>query len=418
MLQVQSALGLVALVAFAWALSERHRAVRPGLVLAGPAVQLVLADLLFWLPPLRALFGAVNEAVLALQAATDAGSGFVFGYLGGAPLPFETTRPGADFFLAFRALPLILVVSALTALLTYWRILPAVVRGLAWALTRTLGVGGAVALSTAANVFVGMVEAPLFVRPYLMRLTRAELFVVMTAGMSTIAGTVLVLYAGFLAGSLADAPAHLLIASLISAPAAILVARLMVPEQPDAEPTGANFVPHPEATSAMDAIVRGTQSGLTLYLNVIAMLLVLVALVALADGLLGLLPAVWGAPLALERVLGWLMAPVAFALGIPWAEAVTVGGLLGVKTVLNEFIAYLNLGALPADALSERSRLIATYALCGFANFGSLGIMLGGLSAMVPERRSEITALGLKSIVSGTIATCMTGAVVGVLTPG
>jgi len=415
--QAQSALGLAVLTALAWLLSERRGAFRWQLPVAGIALQVALAALLLLVPPVKGAFAAVNDAVLALQAATEAGSGFVFGYLGGGALPFETTRPGADFILAFRALPLILVVSALTALLTYWRVLPWLVRMLSAGLERTLGVGGAVGLATAANVFVGMVEAPLFVRPYLARLTRSELFVVMTAGMATIAGTVLVLYAVFLGRAVPDAAGHLLVASLLSAPAAILVARLMVPEEPGGGSTAASFVPHPDADGAMDAIVKGTADGLTLYLNVVAMLLVLVALVYLANGLLAALPDVAGGPLKLERLLGWAMAPVAWCLGIPWAEAVTVGGLLGVKTVLNEFIAYLQLGQLADGTLSPRSRLIATYALCGFANFGSLGIMLGGLSAMVPERRAEIAALGLKSIVSGTLATCMTGAVVGLLTP-
>lgn len=410
---VHSAVGLLAITALAWLLSEDRRGVSWKIAATGIAFQLVFAALLLKLPPLRLVFEALNDAALALQGATEAGAGFVFGYLGGGPLPFEEHQPGASFILAFRALPLIIVVSALTALLTYWRIIPLIVRGFAFVLERTLNVGGAVGLATAANVFVGMVEAPLFIRPYMKALSRSELFVVMTCGMATIAGTVLLLYATILGPVLPNAVGHLLTASLISAPAAIMMAKLMVPER--AEATAGVLSPEREATGAMDAITRGTQSGLQLFLNVIAMLIVLVALVYLVNAALGLLPDAWGAPLTLQRMLGWALAPLAWAMGIPWAEAATAGGLLGVKVVLNELLAYLQLSQLPADALSPRSRLIMTYALCGFANFGSLGIMIGGLATMVPERRAEIVALGPRSIVAGTLATCATGAVVGIL---
>ena len=416
MAQLQSGLGLLALVALAWALSEDRRNVSPRFVATALAIEIGLAALFLKVPALTALFQALNEAVGAMQRASDAGSGFVFGYLGGGPLPFEETQPGASFVLAFRALPLVIVISALTALLTYWRILPAVVRGLAFLLERTLGVGGAVALSTAANIFVGMVEAPLFIRPYLLRLTRSELFVVMVGGMASIAGTVLVLYAVVLGPLVPGVAGHLILASILSAPAAILVARLMVPET-GAGASADRLSIEPEATGAMDAVAKGTESGLRLYLNVLAMLLVLVALVHLANGLLSLLPGILGAPLTLQRALGWVMAPVAFALGLPWAEAQVAGSLLGIKTVLNELVAYLQFAKTDAALLSPRSRLILTYALCGFANFGSLGILIGGLAAMAPERRAEIVQLGLKSIVAGTLSTCLLGATVGLLTP-
>ena len=415
--QAQSAFGLVVLVCLAWAISEDRRRASWRVALAGIAVQLILAALLLKLPPLKAAFAWLNDAVLALQRASEAGSSFVFGYLGGGPLPFEASSPGAGFILAFRALPLIIVVSALTALLTYWRILPMVVRGFSILLERSLNVGGAVALATAANVFVGMVEAPLFIRGYVRELTRSELFVVMAAGMATIAGTVLVLYATILGPVIPDVAGHLLVASIISAPAAITMAKLMVPETAarSERTTGAELTPEPDAESAMDAITKGTQSGLQLFLNVVAMLIVLVALVHLVNAILGLLPDLAGQPLTLERLLGWAMAPLVWLMGVPWSEAVTAGGLMGVKTVLNEFIAYLQLAALPPEALGERSRLILTYAMCGFANFGSLGILIGGLATLVPERRSEIVGLGLKSIVAGILATSATGAVVGIL---
>ena len=400
-------------VAIAWAISENRRAASVRVAVVGIAVQLILAALLLKLPPLASALAALNGLVLTLQQATDAGTSFVFGYLGGGPLPFEETQPGASFVLATRALPLIIVVSALTAVLTYWRVLPWIVRGFALGLEKTMGVGGAVGLAVAANIFVGMVEAPLFIRPYLATLSRSELFVTMVSGMATIAGTVLVLYATIIGPVIPNAVGHLLTASLISAPAAITIALLMIPSTTAS--TAGELVPDRGAESTMDAITRGTRSGLDLFLVVTAMLMVLVALVFLGNTVLALLPEVGGQPLSLERLLGYVMAPVCWLMGVPWSEASTAGGLMGVKTVLNEFLAYLQLADLPAGALSARSELIMTYALCGFANFGSLGILIGGLSTMVPERRDEVVQLGVRSIVAGTLATCCTGAVVGVL---
>ena len=399
---------------FAWAISENRRAASLRVAVSGIAAQLILAALLLKLPPLEAALASLNDVVLVLQNATVAGTSFVFGYLGGGPLPFEEAQPGASFVLALRALPLIIVVSALTAVLTYWRILPWVVRAFAVALEKTLGVGGAVGLGTAANIFVGMVEAPLFIRPYLVTLSRSELFVIMVTGMATIAGTVLVLYATIIGPVIPNAVGNLLTASLISAPAAITIALLMIP-QTTASTAGAP-VPDPGASSTMDAITRGTRSGLELFLIVVAMLLVLVALVFLVNSVLALLPDVGSQPISLERLLGYLMAPVCWLMGVPWSEAMTAGSLMGIKTILNEFLAYLQLAALPEGALSARSKLIMTDALCGFANFGSLGILIGGLSTMAPERRDEVVQLGLRSILAGTLATCSTGAVVGILT--
>jgi CNT family concentrative nucleoside transporter len=305
--------------------------------------------------------------------------------------------------------------SVLTTLLFYWRILPPVVRGMAWLLERTLGVGGAVGLSTAANIFLGMVEAPLFIRPYLAKLTRSELFLVMTGGMAGIAGTVLVLYATLLARLIPDAAAHFVIASVLGAPAAILISLIMVPETSDSRTGSALTDPDIQASSTMDAIAKGTAAGLELLLYIVAMLIVLVALVYLANAMLGLLPDVGGAGISLQRMLGYAMAPVCWLMGLPWPQAITAGSLMGIKTVLNELIAYLELSKLGADVLDPRSRLIMLYAMCGFANFGSLGIMIGGLGTMAPQRRDEINALGLKSIVSGTLTTCLMGAIVGVL---
>jgi concentrative nucleoside transporter, CNT family len=415
MLALQSAFGLFALIAIGWAISENRREVSWRRVGASLVLTLVLAVLFLKIPVLKLAFAAVNDAVNAIAAATRAGTSFVFGYLGGAPLPFEPKFPGAEFILAFQALPVVLVVSVLTTLLFYWHILPPVVRGFSWVLERTLRVGGAVGLSTAANIFLGMVEAPLFIRPYLARLSRAELFIVMTGGMAGIAGTVFVVYATVLAPVIPDVAGHLLTASVLAAPAAILVSELMVPEARSRQTAAPDANPDQLARSTMDAIVKGAAVGLELLLNICAMLIVLIALVHLVNAILGLLPDVGAAPITLERLLGTIMAPVCWLMGIPWAQAGEAGALMGIKTVLNEFVAYFRLAALPADALDPRARLIMTYALCGFANFGSLGIMIAGLTVMAPERRDEIVSLGWKSIVSGTLTTCLLGAIVGIL---
>jgi concentrative nucleoside transporter, CNT family len=415
MLQLQSALGIFALLGFAWLISEDRRAVSWRQAAIGLAVTFATAVILLKVPGVATAFAAINDAVGAIGAASRAGTSFVFGYLGGGPLPFELKVPGAEFVLALQALPVVLLMSVLTTLLFYWRILPPVVRGFSWLLERTLGVGGAVGLSTAANIFLGMVEAPLFIRPYLAKLGRGELFIVMTGGMAGIAGTVLVLYATLIGPVVPDAAGHFVVASVLGAPAAILVSLIMVPAAADQHTGGTLAEAGPVASSTMDAIVKGTAAGLELLLNICAMLIVLVALVHLANAMLGLVPTVGGAPITLQRVLGVVMAPVCWLMGIPWNEAATAGGLMGIKTILNEFIAYVELSKLPADALEPRSRLIMLYAMCGFANFGSLGIMIGGLATMAPERRDDIVSLGLKSIVSGTLATCLMGAIVGVL---
>lgn len=407
-------LGLIVLTAFCWLISESRSAVRWQVIVAGLLSQFVLGLIFLKAPGSQQAFIWLNDGVLALMAATNAGTSLVFGYLGGGALPFKEGFPGAAFVLAFQALPLILVTSALSAVLYYWRILPLIVRAFAWVFQRTLGLGGAVSVSAAANIFVGMIEAPLSVRPYLERLSRSELFMVMTVGMATIAGTVMALYATFLADIIPNAIGHLLTASIISAPAAIMIAKIMIPN--DGTRTGdGTAMPASEDHSAMDAITRGTAQGVPLLINVIAMLVVFVALISLLNAIIGLFPDAFGAPVTLQRLFGWGFAPVVWLLGVPWSEATTAGALMGSKTVLNEIIALLQWQKIPAEALSERSKLIMVYALSGFANFGSLGIMLGGLTTMVPERRREIVGLGMKSILSGTLATCMTGAVAGIL---
>ena len=415
MQNLQSVLGVLAITAFAWAVSEDRRAVSWKNAAIGLAITFALALIFLKIPPVRAAFAYANSAVDAIAGATRAGTAFVFGYLGGGPLPFEPKIPGSEFVLAFQALPIVLLMSVLTTLLFYWGILPPIVRGFSFVLSRTMGVGGAVGLSTAANIFVGMVEAPLFIRPYLAKLSRSELFVVMTGGMAGIAGTVLVLYAQFLSPIIPDAAGHFIVASVLGAPVAVMIGQIMVPDTGNGQTTAMLGPIEPVAASSMDAIVKGTMVGLELLLNIVAMLIVFVALVHLVNAVLGLLPEVAGAPMTLQRILGLVMAPVCWLIGIPWAQAPAAGSLMGIKTILNELIAYLDMAKLPPDALDPRSRLIMLYALCGFANFGSLGIMIGGLAAMAPERRDDIVSLGLKSIVSGTLSTLLMGAIVGVL---
>jgi concentrative nucleoside transporter, CNT family len=414
---LQSALGVFAILALALAISENRRAVPWRPVVTGLGITFALALLMLKVPQTEIAFAWINDAVIALASATRAGTAFVFGYVGGGPPPFDLKNPGNAFILGFQALPVVLIISVLSSLLFYWRIMPPIVRGFSWALEKALDVGGAAGLSTAASTFVGNVEAPLFIRPYLASLSRSEMFIVMTGGMARIAGTVFVLYATILGPYIPDAAGHIVVASVLGAPAAILISLLMVPD-PEEKHTGGKLDDVAQsANSTMDAIVKGTGAGLELLLNIVAMLIVFVALVHLANAILGLAPDFLGAPLTLQRALGWVMAPVCWLMGIPWNEAVTAGGLMGIKTVLNEFVAYLQLAALPEGTLDPRSKLIMLYALCGFANFGSLGIMIAGLSTMCPEKRDEVVSLGFKSIVSGTLTTCLLGAIVGLLTP-
>jgi concentrative nucleoside transporter, CNT family len=419
---LQGLLGLIAIPLLAWILSERRDALTGAeigrMVAIGLAIQFVIAGLLLNLPFLRGLFDWPGRAIAALQSATLDGMRLVFGHLAGGPAPYEIAKPEHSFVLAFQALPLILIVSVLSKLLYHWGILQRIVRGFAWALERSMGVDGPVATGAAANIFIGMVEAPLLIKPYLRSMSRAGLFATMTVGMAGIAGTVLALYASILGTTVPGAAGHLIVASVISVPAALLISALMVPKEPDdCVDGGAALIIDDHPHSAMEAIAQGTREGIGLLVGVTAMLIVAVALVSLVNMMLAAIGGAFGLDLTLQKILGWIFAPLAFVIGIPAAEIGTAGSLLGVKTILNEFVAYLQMAALPEGTLSERSRLIMTYALCGFANFGSLGIMVGGLVAMVPERRSEITDLGLRTIISGTLATLMTASVVGVVAP-
>lgn len=416
-LSLQAFLGIFVFIAIAVACSERRALPNWRLVSVGLALQFVFALLVFNSRWTQDVLFALNRGVSAVVAATEAGTMFVFGYLGGDPAridyPFDVANPAATVVLAFRILPLILMFSVLSAVLWHYRVLPTIVKGFAFVLQRSLKVGGAVGVSAAANIFIGMVESPALIRPYIGLLTRSELFVVMSCGMATIAGTVMVLYSVILENVIPNALGHILTASVISAPAAIMLALIMVPERET------SAIEKPELSveyhSLMDAIGRGTSDGLKLMANVAAMLLVFVALIALFNSALSLLPEFAEAPITLERVFGWVFAPLCWLMGIPWQEAQVAGSLMGIKTALNELIGFLALAQLAPGTLSEHSLTIMTYAMCGFANFGSLGIMIAGLTSMCPQRAVEIAQLAPRSIISGTLATCMTGAVAGLI---
>ena len=410
-LHLQSLLGIVAILALAWILSENKHAFPFRTVVSGVALQIALALLLLKVPVAREALYSLNGVVGALTTATRAGTSFVFGMVGGADPPFAVTNPKGLVNFAFGILPLVIVISALSALLWHWKILPILVKAVAFVLRKLLGVGGAVGLGGGSMVFLGNVEGLLVIRPYLSKLTRAEMFILFTVGMAVCSGTVFVLYAMILKDVLPAALGHILVASFLSLVSAIIIGRIIMPSDAgiDAVDQGSRY------RSSMDSIAHGTEEGLKLYWQIIAMLVVVVALVALVNVILANFPPVWGAPLTLQRVFGWMFAPVVWLIGVPWQQAPAAGSLLGLKTSLNEVIAYLSMASLPKGTLDPRSMLIMVYALCGFANFSSVGILIAGTSALVPERRDEIVPLALRALISGTMASCMTGAIVGLL---
>jgi CNT family concentrative nucleoside transporter len=408
----QALLGLPCIILLAWLTSSNRRGFPLRLVVSGLLAQLLLATMFLRLPLLQDALLLVNQVVLTLEAATRQGTSMVFGFLGGGPSPFEVTAVQHSFILAFRALPIVIVFAAISALLWHWRVIPLVISALARLLEKSMGLSGAVSMGGASSIFVGMVETPLLIKPHLRSMSNSELFMVMSCGMATVAGTMLGLYAGILASSIPTALSHILVASLISAPAAIMLAAVMLPPDRETHLTPVNM--ESPYSGSMDALVSGTGEGLRLLANIIGMLIVFVALVYLADRVIGLIPT--GAdPLTLTGVFGQVLAPLAWLTGIPWSEAHTAGELLATKVFINELVAYLNMAGLDANALSDHSRLIMTYSLCGFANFGSLGIMIGGMTAMCPERSADILRLAPRSIWSGLLATCMTGSIVGLI---
>jgi len=411
-LHLQSLLGIAAIILAAWLCSENKRAFPVRTVVAGLAVQVGLALLLLKVPVARDALFALNGVVTALTEATKTGTSFVFGYVGRGDAPFAITNAGAFVNFAFGVLPLIIVISALSALLWHWRILAIVVKAIAVVLRRVLGIGGAVGLGGAATVFLGNVEGLLVVRPYLAKLNRSELFIMFTVGMSVVAGTVFVLYATILKPVLPGALGHILIASMMSLFGAIVIARIMIPGEAATDTVSESEMKY---RSSMDAVSHGTEVGLKIYWQIIAMLIVVTALVALANMILAHIPPVWGAPLTLQRVLGWMFAPVVWLYVVPWSEATTAGGLLGTKTILNELIAYIDLTKLAAGSLDPRSTLICVYAMCGFANFSSVGIVIAGMSALEPNRRDEVVPLVMRSLLAGTMASGLTGSIIGLL---
>ena len=409
---VRAYLGVFALLCIAWLCSENRWRIRWRAVAGGLALQLAAALVLIGIPGANRAMFLLNDGASALQRATESGTAFVFGYLAGPPLPFAESHPGASFILAFQALPLVLTISALASLLFHWGVLQFVTGLFARLLRRALGIGGPLALGAAVHVFVGMIEAPLLVRPYLARMQRGELFALMTCGMAGVAGTVMVIYASFLAPVVPNALGNILIASVISTPAALAVAALMVPfDRP--EPAESSLFIQDKPTGSIDALVKGTMDGVPILAAIIATLLVTVAMVTLLNMGLTLLPDWDGIPVTLQRLFALPFRPLMWLVGVPWAETQAAAMLMASKTVLNEFVAYLDFSRMPPDSFAPRTRMILTYALCGFANFGSLGIMIGGLGAMVPERRHEVVALGIRSILGGTLATCMSGAIAG-----
>jgi CNT family concentrative nucleoside transporter len=416
MQQFQGLIGLAAILLLAWAFSE-DRANRPGWRWLSGALllQLAIAVVVVRVPPIWAAVGVANQGVAAIEKATLVGSSYMFGYLGGAPLPFALT-PGTSppLIIAFQILPLIIVFSALSALLWHWGILKALVRGLSWALRRTLGVSGVVGLGGGGTLFLGVVESPLVLRAWFATMSRSDLFAIMAMIMATISGAILVLYASTLGKVIPNAAGHLIVASLISLPAALMVARLMVPGQPQ---SGEPAEPDLAYDGAMDAVVRGAMEGVQLMLAVIGIIITIFALVNLADQILALAPHVDGAALTLKRMFGWVFSPFMWAIGVPWDQAPAAGALMGTKAILNEYVAYLDLAALPAGTLDPRSALIVTYALAGFANLASIGLLVSTIASLCPERRAEAAGLGVKSWIAGNLATLMTGAMIGLVTP-
>ncbi|MBS0362831.1 MAG: NupC/NupG family nucleoside CNT transporter [Proteobacteria bacterium] len=413
----QSLVGVALAIGICWALSENRRAFPWKLAIGAVLVQAVLVLALFGLPALRAGLQEVGHAVDGLSSSTQAGVAFVFGFLAGSgDQRYNLTNPGALFVFAFRVLPVILVVCALAALLWHWRILRWITQGFGVVFSKTMGLRGPPALATAATVFMGQVEGPIFIRSYLPSLSRSELFMLLAVGMSCVSGSTMVAYATILKDVLPNAASHVLTASIISAPAGVLLARILVPRVPDEEvEADAEAVKDKTYDSSVDALIKGTSDGLSIVLNVAATLIVFVALVAMVNGLLGMLGNVAGAPISVERILGIVFAPLAWALGIKWADAPTAGSLLGVKLVLTEFTAFIRMSAIPTTALDERTRMIMTYALCGFANIASVGINVAGYSVLAPERRAEIMGMVWKAMMAGFLATCLTASVVGVM---
>lgn len=412
----QACLGLTLFFFIAWLCSENRSQVKIKTALFGLVIQIILALLVIKFPLLRDVFLWIGDGVMALKNATEAGTSFVFGYLGGGgKVPYVANENAGEysFIFAFQALPMVIVISALSMILFHWKILPWIVKIFSFLFQKTLGIGGALAVCGAAKIFLGQTEAPLLVKPYLGKFTRSELFTVMTAGMATTSISIMVVYAMILEGTVPNPIAHILTASIISVPAAVTISRILIPQEGE-ETSGHLVVPY-QFSGSMEAVTQGTSDGMKLYTNILAMLIVFLAIVAILNAVLGLLPNIGNESVTLQLILGYILAPLAWLIGIPWEEAISAGSLLGKKTILNEIIAFKALAELPKGIFSVKSSIIMTYALAGFANLSSIGIQIGGIGTMVPERKQEIIALAAKAMVAGTIASCMSGAIVGII---
>ena len=410
-------LGIVVLLGIAWLASENRTRIRWQTIAVGLGLQLALAVFVLWVPMGQIVFETLGNGFVTLIGFTQAGSTFLFGDLAN-PANF-------GFVFAFQVLPTIIFFASLMACLYHLGLMQRIVEAMAFVMARLMRVSGSESLATAANVFVGQTEAPLVVRPFIAGMTRSELFALMTGGMATIAGGVLAAYVLLLGGTDPESQAffakHLISASIMAAPAALLVAKMILPETDASETMGlVRTTVEREHSNLIEAAAGGAGEGLKLALNVGAMLLAFLALIALINGPLTWLgsvtglEAIAGQPIDLALILGWLFSPLAFLVGVPLNEAVTVGGLIGQKVVANEFVAYVALTDIQVD-LSDRSVLIATYALCGFANFSSIAIQLGGIGGIVPERRPQIAQLGLKAILGGTLVSLLNAAWAGLL---
>jgi CNT family concentrative nucleoside transporter len=425
-----SLLGLLVFVGVAWLLSVNRAAVRWRVVVWGLGLQFVFAVLILLTRPGRAFFDALNGVFVALLGYTNEGASFLFGNLvrpnvpvGPAEGPFGAvtavgTWANTGALFAFSVLPTIIFFSSLMTLLYYLGIMQFFVRLFARVMVRTMGTSGAESLSAAGNIFVGQTEAPLLVKPFVKTMTNSELHAVMTGGFATVAGGVMAAYVGLLVAYFPDIAGHLIAASVMSAPAALAISKIMYPETEESVTRGQVRVDLEQTdANAIDAAARGASEGLGLALNVGAMLLAFIALLALLNGLLGWVTGFFGTPLTLQTLLGWIGAPIAWLMGTPWKDAQAVGTLIGEKTALNEFVAYLHLANMlqGGEDLSARSVVIATYALCGFANFSSIAIQIGGIGGLAPERRGDLSRMGLRAMVGGTLAAFMTACVVGIL---
>lgn len=407
--------GLIGFVALAFLFSENRRAVRWKPIIIGLVLQVVLALLFTKVSFFAELFNWLNRAVVALEHSTMQGTTFVFGYIGGGKLPFAVQGTASTYSIAFQALPLVIVISALSSLLFYYRVMPFIIRSISWVVSRLLGLGGAIAIGVSANIFLGMAESPLVIRPYMKRVTHSELFTMMTCGMAGVAGTVMGLYVALLSPIMPHVLSKVIAAVLISLPAVVVISRVMVPET---EPlTEGKDIYVENRLSSIDALTKGVAVGAQVFISIIAMLIVLVALVAFADRILGLLPPIMGHKISLEYVLGFVFEPFVWLMGIPWAQAHIAGNLMATRIVLNELVSYQHLAQLKPGLLDPRSQMMMIYAMCGFANLSGLGIMLSTYNVLMPKRRKEFMAMGFKALIAGTICTMMTGTVIGALYP-